>query len=127
MTLQTRFDSFRRLKTFKRTRYVLRVFFETLIFEDEVVIELVHTHYWTKQDGSKVDLDINNLCMYVLDGVLPRATLEMRIPAQPARATVASILDNIFCNQFVVVKRNEKRVQKLGARDCTPKRAGNRV
>jgi hypothetical protein len=51
---------------FKRTPYVLRVFFETLIFEDEVVIELVHTHYWTKQYGSKVDLGINNLCMYVL-------------------------------------------------------------
>jgi hypothetical protein len=29
--------------------------------------------------------------MYVLDGVLPRATLEMRIPGQPARASVASI------------------------------------
>ena len=51
--------------------YVIRVFFETLIFGDEVVIELVHTHHWTEQDGSKVDLDINNLCMFVLDGVLP--------------------------------------------------------
>lgn len=51
----------------------------------------MHTHHWTEQDGSKVDLDINNLCMFVLDGVLPRATLEMRIPGQPARASVASI------------------------------------
>ena len=87
----------------------------------------MHTHHWTDQDGSKVDLDINNLCMYVLDGVLPRATLEMRIPRQPARATVASILDNIFCKQFVVVKRNDKRVQRLVARGYAPKKAGNRV
>ncbi len=53
-------------------------------------------------------------CMSVLDGVLPRAT-------------VASILDKIFSKQFVVVKRNEKRVQKLDARGYTPKKAGNRV
>ena len=87
----------------------------------------MHTHHWTEQDGSKVDLDINNLCMFVLDGVLPRATLEMRIPGQPARASVASILDNICCKQFLVVKRNEKRIQRLVARGYTPKKAGNRV
>ncbi len=51
----------------------------------------------------------------------------MRIPGQPARASVASILDNICCKQFLVVKRNEKRIQRLVARGYTPKKAGNRV
>jgi hypothetical protein len=52
---------------------------------------------------------------------------EMRIPGQITRASVASILDNIFCKQFLVVKRNEKRVQRLVARGYTPKKADNRV
>jgi hypothetical protein len=113
-------SSFQFDRTESKGPYVVRVYFMSHIFNDEIIIELVHTHHWTDRDGCQVDADINNLCVYVLDGLLARATLEIRIPNQPIGATLASIVENILAKQFVLVKRSEERIEKLTSRGYVP-------
>ena len=113
-------SSFKFDRTESKGPYVLRVYSMSHIFNDEIVVELVHTHHWTDQDGYQVDADINNLCVYVLDGSLARATLEIRIPNQPVSATLGSIVENILAKQFVPVNRSKKRIEKLAARGYFP-------
>ena len=110
-------SSFQFDRTESKGPYVVRVYFMSHIFNDEVIVELVHTHHWTDRDGCQVDADINNLCVYMLDGLLARATLEIRVPNQPVSAT---IVENILAKQFVPVNRSKKRIEKLAARGYFP-------
>jgi hypothetical protein len=111
-------SSFQFDRTESRGPYVVRVYFMSHIFNDEVIVELVHAHHWTDRDACQVDADINNLCVYMVYG--GTSSLRVRIPNQPVGTTLGSIVENILAKQFVLVKRSEERIEKLTSRGYFP-------
>ena len=102
-------------------QHVARVHFASDIFMDPVIVELVHTHHWTDQEGCQVDVDINNLRLILKDVTATKLTLEIRLHNQPAGSTVDSILENIIDKKFIVVKHNKNRIAKLVQRGYSQK------
>ena len=76
---------------------------------DPVIVELVHTHHWTDQEGCRVDVDVNNLVLFLNDSTATKLTLDIRLRNQITGSTV----DNIIAKKFVVVKHNTNRIAKL--------------
>ena len=106
----TRFN-FVKLET--KGQHVARVHFVSDIFMDPVIVELVHTHHWTDQEGCRVDVDVNNLVLFLNDSTATKLTLDIRLRNQITGSTVDTILDNIIAKKFVVVKHNTNRIAKL--------------
>jgi len=88
---------------------------------DPVIVELVHTHHWTDQEGCQVDVDINNLRLFLKDVTATKLTLDIRLHNEPAGFTVDSILENIIDKKFIVVKHNKNRIAKLMQRGYSQK------
>ena len=68
-----------------------------------------------------MDVDVNNLRLFLKENTATQPTLYIRLRDQPTGSAVNTIIENIIAKKFVVVKHNTNRIAILLQRGYSQK------